>query len=298
LAIPTVPVWIERIEGEVMDTANMQNSAGEVMEVAVGLISTWGISVIGAIAVLIIGRMVAGMIRSSIRHGLEKSGTDAALVPFISSMAYYGALTVVVIAVLNLFGIQTTSLVAVMGAAGLAVGFALQGTLSNFAAGTMLLVFRPIHIGDWVEVAGVAGSVKEIGIFSTTLNTGDNVKIIAPNTAIYGDIIKNYSANSTRRIDLVMGIGYGDDIGVAIAAITKVVTAEERVLADPAPTIEVAELGDSSVNLVVRPWVNGTEYWPTRFALTRALKEGIEAAGCSIPFPQRDLHVIDMPPRG
>ncbi len=273
----------------------MSESATEIATNAGELVSTWGLSVIGAIAVLIIGRMVAGMIRNSIRSGLERGGTDKALVPFISSIAYYGALTVVIIAVLNLFGIQTTSLIAVVGAAGLAVGLALQGTLSNFAAGTMLLVFRPIHIGDWVEVAGVAGAVQEIGIFTTTIHTGDNVKIICPNTALYGDIIKNYSANETRRIDLVMGIGYGDDIGVAIDAMTKIVQAEERVLADPAPTIEVAELGDNSVNLVVRPWVKGTEYWPTRFALMRALKEGIEAAGCSIPYPQRDIHVIDMP---
>ncbi len=278
-----------------MDPAQMNESAAEAMEAAIELISTWGLSVIGAIAVLIIGRMVAGMIRSSIKKALERGNTDAALVPFISSMAYYGALTVVIIAVLNLFGIETTSLVAVMGAAGLAVGLALQGTLSNFAAGTMLLVFRPIHIGDWVEVAGVAGAVQEIGIFTTTIHTGDNVKIICPNTAIYGDIIKNYSANENRRIDLVMGIGYGDDIGVAIDAIEKVVKANENVLADPAPTIEVAELGDNSVNLVVRPWVNGGNYWPTRFALMRALKEGIEASGCSIPYPQRDVHVIDMP---
>ncbi len=278
-----------------MDPAQMNESAAEAMEAAVEMISTWGLSVIGAIAVLIIGRMVAGMIRNSIRKGLERGGTDKALVPFISSMVYYGVLTVVIIAVLNLFGIETTSLVAVMGAAGLAVGLALQGTLSNFAAGTMLLVFRPIHIGDWVEVAGVAGAVQEIGIFTTTIHTGDNVKIICPNTAIYGDIIKNYSANENRRIDLVMGIGYGDDIGVAVDAIEKVVKANENVLADPAPTIEVAELGDNSVNLVVRPWVKGTDYWPTRFALMRALKEGIEASGCSIPYPQRDVHVIDMP---
>jgi small conductance mechanosensitive channel len=281
-----------------MDPTTLDQSANEIVNTAVEMVSTWGLSVLGAIAVLIIGRIIAGMIRSSIRHGLERAGTDAALVPFISSLAYYGALVVVVIAVLNLFGIETTSLVAVLGAAGLAIGLALQGTLSNFSAGTMLLIFRPIHIGDYVEVAGVAGSVAEIGIFTTTLNTPDNVKIICPNTSVYGSTIKNYSANENRRIDLVMGISYGDDIGVALAAITKIVQAEDRVLAEPAPTIEVAELGDSSVNIVVRPWVKGTEYWPTRFTLTRALKEGIEAAGCSIPFPQRDLHVIDMPRQG
>ena len=278
-----------------MDPETMQDSAGEMIEVAAEMISTWGLSVIGAIVVLIVGRIAANMIRSSVRKGLEKGGTDPALVPFISSIVYYLVLAVVIIAVLNLFGIETTSLVAVMGAAGLAVGLALQGTLSNFAAGTMLLVFRPIRPGDWVEVAGIAGSVSEIGIFTTTLNTGDNVHIICPNTSVYGDIIKNYSANENRRIDLVMGISYTDDIGTAITAIENVVKANENVLAEPAPTIAVSELADSSVNLVVRPWVKGSEYWPTRFALTRALKEGLEAAGCSIPFPQQDVHVIDMP---
>lgn len=278
-----------------MNTATLDESAAaSILATGATLLSTWGLSVVGAIVVLIVGRIAAGAIRSGVRRGLERAGTDGALVPFLSSLAYYGALTVVVIAVLNLFGIETTSLVAVLGAAGLAIGLALQGTLSNFAAGTMLLLFRPIRLGDYVEVAGVAGTVVEIGIFTTTMNTPDNIKIICPNTQVYGDIIKNYSANETRRIDLVLGVAYGDDLGVAIDAITQIVQAESRVLAEPAPTIEVAELGESSVDIVVRPWVAGPDYWPTRFALTRALKEGIEAAGCSIPFPQRDVHVIDM----
>lgn len=280
-----------------MEPEAIAESTARATEVALEMISTWGLSVIGAIAVLIVGRIVANLVRRNLRRALERGGTDAALVPFLSSMAYYAVLAVVLIAVLNLFGIQTTSLVAVVGAAGLAVGLALQGTLSNFAAGTMLLVFRPIRPGDFVEVAGVAGSVAEIGIFSTTLNTGDNIRIIVPNTNVYGSVIKNYSANENRRIDLVMGIGYGDDIGTAISAITDVLGKDSRVLADPAPTVEVAELGDNSVNLVVRPWVRGSDYWPTRFALMRALKEGIEAAGCSIPYPQRDVHVLAMPPR-
>lgn len=271
-----------------------QSAAASFLQTGTLLISTWGLSVVGAIVVLIVGRIVAGSIRSGVRRGLERAGTDGALVPFLSSIAYYVALAVVAIAVLNLFGIETTSLVAVLGAAGLAVGLALQGTLSNFAAGTMLLLFRPIRLGDYVEVAGVAGTVVEIGIFTTTMNTPDNIKIICPNTRVYGDIIKNFSANDTRRIDLVLGVAYGDDLGVAIDAITRVVQAESRILAEPAPTIEVGELGESSVDIVVRPWVAGSDYWPTRFALTRALKEGIEAAGCSIPFPQRDVHMIEM----
>jgi len=199
---------------------------------------------------------------------------------------------VVLIAVLNLFGIETTSLVAVLGAAGLAIGLALQGTLSNFSAGVMLLVFRPIKIGDYVEIAGHGGTVKEIGVFVTELATPDNVKIIIPNSSVFGDTIKNYSANDTRRIDLVMGISYDDDIAKAIDTINQVLGKESRLLSEPAPTVAVAELGDSSVNLVVRPWCAGSDYWPTRFDLTRALKEELEAAGCSIPYPQRDVHMI------
>jgi small conductance mechanosensitive channel len=202
----------------------------------------------------------------------------------------------VVIAVLGLFGIETTSLIAVLGAAGLAVGLALQGTLSNFSAGVMLLVFRPFKVGDYVEVAGAAGSVQEVGIFSTVLHTPDNVKITIPNSSVYGDTIKNYSANDTRRNDLVIGISYGDDIARAIETIRQVLVSDSRVLADPEAVVAVVELADSSVNLVVRPWCAGGDYWPLRFDLTRKIKEELEAAGCSIPFPQRDLHLRSESP--
>jgi len=270
----------------------MEENIQGVIDTAVALVSTWGLKVIGAIAVLIIGRWIAGWTRSGVRKSLEKAKVDASLVPFFSSLVYYAAMAVVVIAVLNLFGIETTSLIAIVGAAGLAVGLAMQGTLSNFAAGVMILLFRPFRIGNWVEISGAAGAVAEIGIFSTTLNTGDFVRITVPNSKVYGEIIKNYSANENRRIDLVMGISYGDDIGTAIATINRVLGSEERVLEDPAPTVAVSELGDSSVNLVVRPWCKGSDYWPTRWALTRALKEQLEADGCTIPFPQRDVHVF------
>lgn len=278
-----------------MDTEAMSDGMQGAMNTAIDLLSTWGISVVGALALLIVGRIAAGWIRSSITKGLTKAGTDASLVPFFASMAYYVVLAVVLIAVLNLFGIETTSLIAVFGAAGLAVGLALQGTLSNFAAGVMLLIFRPIRVGDFVEVAGQAGTVAEISIFSTLLNTGDNIRITIPNAQVYGDTVKNYSFNDTRRIDLVMGIGYGDNIGTAVSIIERVITADERTLKDPAPTVAVSELADSSVNLVVRPWCKKEDYWGLRWDLTRKLKEELEAGGCSIPFPQRDIHVLEFP---
>lgn len=280
-----------------MDTNVVSEGMQGAMETAIGLLSSWGISVIGAIAVLIIGRVVAGWVRSSITRGLAKANIDASLIPFFASMAYYVILTVVLIAVLNLFGIETTSLIAVFGAASLAVGLALQGTLSNFAAGVMLLIFRPIRVGDFVEVAGQAGTVAEISIFSTLLNTGDNVRITIPNAQVYGDTVRNYSVNDTRRIDLVMGIGYGDNIGTAVSIIERVITSEERTLEDPAPTVAVAELADSSVNIVVRPWCKREDYWGLRCDLTRKLKEELEAGGCNIPFPQHDVHVLDFPGR-
>lgn len=278
-----------------MDMEAMPNGTQVAASTAIDLLSTWGLSVVGAIALLIVGRIVATWIRHNVTRGLTKSGTDASLIPFFASLAYYVILAVVVIAVLNLFGIETTSLIAVFGAAGLAVGLALQGTLSNFAAGVMLLVFRPIRVGDFVEVAGQAGTVAEISIFSTLLNTGDNVRITIPNAQIYGDTVKNYSFHENRRIDLVIGIGYRDDIGTAISIIQRVLSADSRTLADPASTVAVSELGDSSVNLVVRPWCKKEDYWALRWDLTRALKEQLEAGGCSIPFPQRDVHVLEFP---
>ncbi len=258
----------------------------------IDLISTWGLQVLGAIAVLIIGRWAASAIRKGVRRGLERAETDAALIPFLSNMVYYLALTVVLIAVLNLFGIETTSLVAVLGAAGLAVGFALQGTLSNFAAGVMLLVFRPFQPGDFVDAAGIAGTIQEIGIFVTVLHTGDNVKIIVPNSQIGSGIIKNFSANDQRRIDLVIGISYDDNIQQAMDVIRGVLGGDNRVFGDPEPVIAVGELGDSCVNLLVRPWCAASDYWGLRWDLTRKIKEDLETAGCSIPYPQHDLHMI------
>jgi len=270
-----------------MDTKVVEDGMNAMVE----LVSTWGLQVIGAIAVLIIGRMAAGLVRRGVGRALVRAKTDPTLVPFVSGMAYYLVLAAVLIAVLNLFGIQTASLIAVMGAAGLAIGLAMQGTLSNFSAGVMLLLFRPFGVDDFVEVGGSAGGVEAIGLFSTTLNTPDNVKIIVPNSSIFGQTIKNYSANDTRRLDMVFGISYDDDIDKAIATIRSVVEADARVLQDPEVTIAVSELGDSSVNLVVRPWCKRQDYWALKFDLTQQLKTQVEEAGCSIPYPQRDVHM-------
>jgi small conductance mechanosensitive channel len=262
------------------------------------LVSTWGLRVVGALAVLIVGWIAAKAIRASARKAMAKR-LDPTLVPFLSGMIYYAVLAFVMIAVLGLFGIQTTSFVAVLGAMGLAVGLALQGTLSNFAAGVMLLVFRPFKLGDFVEAAGVAGSVQEIGIFATTLHTGDNVKIIVGNGAVYGSTIKNYSANDTRRIDLVIGVSYGDDLQRAKETIDRVLGEEARVLKDPAPTVAVSELADSSVNFVVRPWCNARAVrsrFPSKTCTcTRSRTDSLESTGrASVTHRRAATHT---PPR-
>ena len=270
----------------------MEDNINQVADTVIGLVAGYGLQVVGAIVVLIVGRAVAGLVRRAVTRSLERAQTDATLIPFFASGTYYLVLGAVLIAVLNLFGVETTSLIAVMGAAGLAIGLALQGTLANFAAGVMLLVFRPIRVGDFVDVAGVAGSVQEISVFTTTLHTGDNVRITIPNGAIFGSTIKNFSANDTRRNDIIVGISYDDNIGTAVDTIKRVLSADSRILADPEPLVAVMELGDSSVNIVVRPWCAASDYWPLRFDLMRAFKEQLEAAGCSIPYPQHDVHVV------
>jgi small conductance mechanosensitive channel len=272
-----------------MDLSNLDFSA--FLNLAATLVTTWGVKVVAAIALFVVGQWVARWMRKWIRNGLERGKMDPTLVPFLSSMVYYLAVAFVVVAVLGTLGIPTASLVALLGAAGLALALALQGTLSNFAAGVMLLIFRPFQVGDYVEVGGTAGSVVAIGIFSTRLNTPDNVGITVPNSSVWGSTIRNFAANPTRRVDLVVGISYGDDIGRAIETVSGLLQAETRVLDDPAPFVAVSELADSSVNLVVRPWCKREDFWSLRCDLTRALKEQLEAAGFSIPFPQRDMHV-------
>ncbi len=264
---------------------------GNLIDTITELVTQWGLKVIGALVLFIVGIWVAKAIRSSLRKALGRSEMDPTLIPFLSGIIYYIVLAVLITAVLGLFGIETTSLIAVLGAAGFAVGLAMQGTLSNFSAGVMLLIFRPFKVGDFIDAAGVAGSVHEIGIFSTTLNTADNVRIILPNSSVYGTTIKNFATNDNRRNDMVIGISYEDNISVAVNTIIGILKADRRVLADPEPLVAVAELADSSVNLNVRPWCRKEDYWPLRADLHREIKEKLEAAGCSIPFPQTDVHM-------
>jgi len=261
-------------------------------DAAVSLVSEWGLQVLGGFALLAVGWGAARWIRRVVRRALGRSAVDDTLVPFLSSLVYYAVLAFVGVAVLNLFGVQTASLIAVLGAAGFAVGLAFQGTLSNFSSGVMLLVFRPFGVGDHVEVAGESGTVAEIGVFATHLDTPDNVRIVVPNSEVFGSVVKNYHAHDRRRVDLVVGIDYGDDIGGAIETIRRVLAEHEGVLDEPEPVVEVDSLGDSAVNLVVRPWCATADYWSVRRGLTRRLKEAVEADGFSFPYPQRDVHLF------
>lgn len=253
--------------------------------------TNYGLKIVGAIIILIVGRIVAGIVRKVIRRILERAKTDPAVISFVASLVYILILTFAVLAALAKFGIQTASFVAVLGAAGFAVGFALQGSLGNFASGVLILVFRPFRIDDFIEAAGVMGTVKEIHLFTSILATVDNVRIIVPNGKLYGDIIKNFSANAERRVDLVIGIGYTSSIQKAHEIMENLIKEDKRILSDPAPTIAVSELADSSVNFVVRPWVKKEDYWPVKFDLTRKIKETFDANGIEIPFPQRTVHM-------
>ena len=253
--------------------------------------TTFGIKVIGAIVILVVGRFAAGLGRRLMRKALQRAEVDKAVEGFVTRLTYFLILVFAVLAALAAFGIQTTSFLAVLGSAGLAIGLALQGSLSNFAAGVLILVLKPYRIGDYIEGAGVAGTVQAIQLFTTALTTPDNVKILAPNGKIFGDVIKNYSAHETRRADLVVGIGYGSDIQRAQEVIMGLLKEDARILPEPEPVIAVSELADSSVNLVIRPWVKRADLWPVKFDLTRRIKEAFDANGIEIPFPQRTVHM-------
>jgi len=250
----------------------------------------WGINIVLALVIFIVGRIVVNIIASIVRKLLGRAKMDDILIDFISSILRTALLLFVIIAALDQLGVDTTSLIALLGAAGLAVGLALQGSLQNFASGVMLIVFRPFKAGDFVEAGGVSGVVEKISIFSTMMRTGDNREIIIPNGSIYGGTITNFSARETRRIDMVFGIGYDDDIKKAHEILRKLSDSDDRILKDPEVTIAVAELADSSVNFVVRPWVKSGDYWAVKFDFTEKVKLTFDEQGISIPYPQMDVH--------
>ncbi len=253
--------------------------------------SLYGLKVVGAIAIFIIGRFVIGIVTGIVKRIMIKSKTDETLVKFIVSLAKTALLLILFIAVLNQLGIQTTSFIAIIGAVGLAIGFALQGSLANFASGVLLIAFRPFKLGDFVEAGGTVGVIEEISMFSTIMKTPDNKEIIVPNSNITGGNITNYSAKETRRVDLVFGIGYDDDIKKAKQILERLVSEDERILKDPAPVVAVSELADSSVNFIVRPWVKSADYWGVYWDMTEKVKLTFDAEGISIPYPQQDVHM-------
>ena len=247
-----------------------------------------------AVVIFILGRWVAKILIRLFRKAAGKRAVDPTVTDFTANLLYYILLLVVIVAALSQAGLQMASVIAILGAAGLAIGLALKDSLSNFAAGIMLVMFRPFRAGDFVDVAGITGTVTQVKIFSTILTTPDNVEITIPNNQVFSNEIKNFTTNNQRRIDMVIGVSYDDDLKVARRVIEEVLAAEDEILEEPAPVIWVLELGDSSVNFGVRPWVKTEVYWPTRARLMEALKTSLEDAGCSIPYPQRDVHLFSQ----
>lgn len=263
----------------------------QIMADAPALIIEYGIKLALAIAIYVVGKWIAGALTAFMRNRLNAADVDATVSSFAANLAYAGLLIVVIIAALGQLGVQTASFVAIIGAAGLAIGFALQGTLSNFAAGVLMLVFRPCKVGDFIEAGGVAGVVEEISVFSTLMRSGDNKTIIVPNSGIMGGNIVNYSTKPTRRVDLVIGVSYDADIKQVKDELTALIEQDERMLKDPEPTVAVLALADSSVNFAVRPWVNSGDYWPVYFDLQERVKIRFDELGIGIPYPQMDIHM-------
>jgi small conductance mechanosensitive channel len=247
-----------------------------------------------AILIFWIGKKIAKVIANLFAKALKKSDSDPILVNFVKNLVYFFLLVIVILTALSQLGVNASSLLGMMAAAGLAVGLALKDSLSNFASGVMIVIFKPFKLGDFVEVAGLTGDVSEIRIFSTILTTKDNKQIIIPNGLVTSDPITNYTNQTTRRVDLAIGVGYDDDLKLAKQVMMKAVEAHELVLKDPAPGILLTDLGDSSVNFSVRGWAKTEDYWTVYGDLLEQIKTDLEAAGCSIPYPQRDVHVHNV----
>jgi len=262
----------------------------DILEQIKEILAIYGIRVIAALAIFIIGRWVAKGVRNLLGRMMKRGKVDKTLISFICNLSYVAMLAFIVVAALSKLGIETTSIVAILGAASLAVGLALRGSLSNFAAGVMMIIFRPFKVGDYIEGGGAAGTVEEIQIFSTQLKTADNKTVIVPNAKIFGDKIVNYSTKGTRRVDMTFGIGYEDDIDKARALILDIIDGDKRVLKDQKPVVAVNELADSSVNFTVRVWTKSGDYWNFFWDTTEAVKKRFDAEGVSIPYPQQDVH--------
>ncbi|XOV87159.1 MAG: mechanosensitive ion channel family protein [Pseudomonadota bacterium] len=273
---------------------NIETSVAEVdkyVEMGVEMGMQYAPQLILAIVTLIIGLWVINKFTAGLGKAFEKSGMEPTLQKFIHNLLSVGLKALLLISVASMVGIETTSFIAVLGAAGLAVGLALQGSLANFAGGVLILLFRPYRVGDFIDTNGQMGVVKEIGIIHTTMTTGDNKTIILPNGPVSNGTIVNYSTQATRRVDIVFGIGYGDDLKKAKEVLLGLIEADERILKDPEPLVVISSLGDSSVNITTRSWVNAADYWGVFFDLTENAKLAFDAAGISIPFPQTDVHI-------
>jgi small conductance mechanosensitive channel len=290
-----VPVMAEQAQSVQTSAEVSRTNPQHIIDVIQQFLATKGIDfaldLLAAILIFIIGRWLSGLISRIIAQVMTKAKIERLLVTFVQHMTYFALLAFVIIAALDRIGIKLTALIAMIGAAALAVAFALQGSLSNFAAGILMVIFKPFKVGDFVAIAGVQGTVQEIQVLTTVINSLDNVRIIIPNAQVTAGTIQNFTANDTRRIDLVIGVSYDDDLKKAKQVIENVLNADARILKNPVPMVAVSELGDSSVNLVVRPWVKPADYWDVYFDITEKLKLAIESNGLTIPFPQRDVHI-------
>jgi small conductance mechanosensitive channel len=277
-----------------MDTTQLPDLGfdwNEVLELIQTQGVEFGINLVTAIVIFYVGRMAVSLAVRGLHKVMRRQEVDKTLETFICNLVRMVLLVVVIIAAIGALGIETTSFIAIFGAAGLAVGLALQGSLSNFASGVLIVLFRPYRVGDFIEAAGINGVVEQVQILTTVLKTGDNKQVIVPNGQIMDSIITNYSANDTRRVDMVVGVSYDDDLDKVRDTIKELVAGEERILSDPKCTIAVSALADSSVNFVVRPWVKTADYWGVMFDLTEAIKKRFDKEGISFPFPQQDVHL-------
>jgi small conductance mechanosensitive channel len=277
-----------------MENVNLPDLGFDWNEVIAMLKTTgieFAINLVTAIAIFYFGRMVVGLLMRGLKKMMRAQDVDVTLQTFVGNLVRMVLLVFVIIASISALGIQTTSFIAIIGAAGLAIGLALQGSLSNFASGVLIVLFRPYKVGDFVEAAGISGVVEEVQILTTVLKTGDNKKVIVPNGQIMDSVITNYSANDQRRVDMTVGVSYDDDLDKVRSTLEQLVAADDRILDDPACTIAVSALADSSVNFVVRPWVKSADYWGVMFDLTEAIKKRFDKEGISFPFPQQDVHL-------